>query len=92
MYILNVLIQREGNTRQSGKWTGLFKLLKINGEIYKVQLLSKPTDFKTTAVELYLQPKPTEELTEELAKELAKKLTKELAKKLAKEPTANTPR
>ena len=33
---LDVLIQRKGNIGQSGRQTSLFKLLGINGEIYKV--------------------------------------------------------
>ena len=89
---LNILVWRKSNIGQSGKWTGPFKLLRIDGEIYKVQLPSKPTDFRTIVVKLYLQPKLTEELTKELTEEPAKELTEELAKELAKELAADTPR
>ena len=65
----------KGNTKQSDRQTSLFKLLKINKEIYKVQLPSRPTNFRTISVKPYLQP----ELEEELTKELTDKLTKELA-------------
>ena len=56
-------------------------MLGINKEIYKVQLLRGPTNFKTITVKLYLQPKleepNKEELTEEPAEEPTKELTKE---------------
>ena len=29
-----VLVWREGNTEKTGSWKGLFKLLKVLGEIY----------------------------------------------------------
>ena len=71
----DVLVWREGNTGQSGRWTGPFKLLGIDGETCKVQLPRGPTDFRTTTVKPYLQPEPEEpneeELTEELSEELA---------------------
>src|SRR5436190_9759606 len=54
----DVLVWREGNTGQSGKWTGPFKLLRIDRETCKVQLPSGPTDFRTTTVKPYLQPEP----------------------------------
>ena len=53
--------------------------------------MSGPTDFRTTTVKPYLQPKPTEELIKELAKELAKEPTEELAEEPAEELAANTP-
>ena len=65
-------------------------MFKVNRETYKVQLFSKPTDFRTTVVKLYLQPKlgePNKELEEELIKELTKKPTKKLTKELTKKPT-----
>ena len=31
--------------REKGGWKGLFLLIRITGEIYKVKLLSKVTDF-----------------------------------------------
>jgi hypothetical protein len=69
-------------------------LLRINREIYKVQLPNRPTNFKITVVKLYLQPeleepnkepeeKPTKEPTEEPTKEPTKELTKELTEELA---------
>ena len=67
-------------------------MLGIDEEIYKVQLPSKPTDFRTIVVKPYLQLKPTEELTEELTEEPAKEPTEELAEELAKEPVADAPR
>src|SRR5277367_3233693 len=54
----DVLVWREGNAGQSGKWTGPFKLLGIDRETCKVQLPSGPTDFRTTTVKPYLQPEP----------------------------------
>lgn len=41
----NVLVWQEDNIRQTSKWTGLFKLLSIEGEIYKIYLASSSTDF-----------------------------------------------
>src|SRR6266516_285391 len=52
----DVLVWREGNTGQSGKWTGPFKLLEVDRETCKVQLPSGTTDFRTTTVKPYLQP------------------------------------
>ena len=51
----DVLVWREGNTGQSGKWTGPFKLLGIERETCKVQLLRGPVEFRTTAVKPFLQ-------------------------------------
>ena len=61
----NVFVWREGNVGQSGKWTSLFKLLGINRETYKVQLPSGPTNFRTTTVKLYLQPKLEQPTTDQ---------------------------
>ena len=72
----DVLVWREGNTGQSGRWTGPFKLLGIVGETCKVQLPSRPTDFRTTAVKPYLQPEP-EEPNEEPDEELTEEPTEE---------------
>ena len=70
-------------------------MLKIDGEICKVQLISGPTNFRTITVKLYLQPELTEELaeepTEELAEELAEEPTEELAEEPAEELVANVP-
>ena len=48
-----VLVWLEGNTGQSGRWTGPFQLIGIEGENYKVQLPSGPKDFRTTVVKPY---------------------------------------
>src|SRR6266571_2129409 len=84
---LDILIWREGNTGQSGRWIGPFKLLGIDGETCKVQLPRGPTDFRTTMVKLYLQPEPEEPNEEELTKELTKELTQEPTEELTEEPT-----
>ncbi|SLM40538.1 hypothetical protein LPUS_11357 [Lasallia pustulata] len=49
-----MLIWQECNAGQSGKWTGLFKLLGIDGETCKMELPSGPTDFRSTTVKQYL--------------------------------------
>ena len=59
----DVLVWREGNTGQSGKWTGPFKLVSIDRETCKVQLPSGVTDFRTTVVKPFLESEP--ELDEE---------------------------
>ena len=51
----DVLVWREGNTGQSGKWTRPFKLLGIERETCKVQLPRGPVEFRTTAVKPFLQ-------------------------------------
>jgi hypothetical protein len=51
---LDVLVWQEGNTSHSGKWSGLFKLIGLERKTCKVQLLSGPTDFRTTVVKPYL--------------------------------------
>ena len=48
-----VLVWREGNVKKTGSWKGLFKLLKVLGETYILQLLYSPTKFRTTAVKLF---------------------------------------
>ena len=50
----DVLVWREGNAGRSGRWTGPFKLLGIDGETCKVELPSGPTDFRSTMVKPYL--------------------------------------
>jgi hypothetical protein len=45
-----ILIWREGNTRKTGSWKGLFKLLEVSGEIYILQLPHSPTKFRIMAV------------------------------------------
>jgi hypothetical protein len=54
----DILIWREGNTGQSGKWTGPFKLLGITGETCQLQLPSGPILFRTTVMKPYLQLQP----------------------------------
>ena len=49
-----VLVWREGPTGRSGKWTGPFKLLGMEGETCKVNLPSGPTSFRSTTVKPYL--------------------------------------
>ncbi|SLM34183.1 integrase core domain protein [Lasallia pustulata] len=51
---LDVLVWREGNAVRSGRWTGPFKLLGVDGETCKVELPSGPTDFRSTMVKPYL--------------------------------------
>jgi hypothetical protein len=51
----DVLVWREGNTGQSGKWTGPFKLLGIDRETCRVQLPRGPAEFRTTVVKPFLQ-------------------------------------
>jgi hypothetical protein len=50
-----VLVWREGNTGQGGKWTRPYTLLALEGETCKVQLPHRPTDFRSTTVKPYLQ-------------------------------------
>ena len=50
-----VLVWREGNTGQGGKWTGPYNLLAIDGETCKVQLPNGPTSFRSTTVKPYLR-------------------------------------
>ncbi len=50
-----VLVWQEGNTGQSGKWTGPYTLLALKGETYKLQLPSRPTSFRLTTVKPFLQ-------------------------------------
>ena len=55
----DVLVWREGNIGQTGKWTGPFKLISLTDETCKIQLPSGPTDFRTTVVKPYLtDPEP----------------------------------
>ena len=48
-----VLIWREGNTKKTSSWKGLFKLFKVLGKTYILQLLYSPTKFRTIAVKLF---------------------------------------
>ena len=50
-----MLIWREGNAKKTSSWKGLFKLLKVLGKTYILQLLHSPTKFRITAIKpLYL--------------------------------------
>ena len=49
----NVLVWREAG--KTGKWTGLFVLLGIEGETRKISPPSGPTDFRTRVVKPYLE-------------------------------------
>jgi hypothetical protein len=51
----DVLVWREGNTGQGGRWTGPFKLLSVKGETYRVQLPRSPVEFRSTVVKPFLQ-------------------------------------
>ena len=61
-------------------------MLGIVGETCKVQLPSRPTDFRTTAVKPYLQPEP-----EEPNEEPDEELTEEPTEEPTKEPAASAP-
>ena len=41
--------------REKGGWKGLFPLIRITGETYKVKLLSKVTNFRLTYIKLYYE-------------------------------------
>ena len=56
-----VLVWREGQTGRSGSWTGPFKLLGIDKETCYVELPSGSTDFRSTAVKPFYQPKPEQD-------------------------------
>ena len=44
---------------KSGNWTGLYRLLAIENEIYYIQLPSGPTRFRSTSVKPYFWPENT---------------------------------
>ena len=50
----DVLVWREDNAGRTGKWTGPFKLLGIEGKTCKIHLPSGPTEFQSTVVKPYL--------------------------------------
>ena len=45
-----VLIWKEGNAKKTDSWKGLFKLFKVLGKTYILQLLYGPTKFRTIAM------------------------------------------
>ncbi|KAI1006916.1 hypothetical protein K3495_g1304 [Podosphaera aphanis] len=49
----DVLVWRQANKNQAGKWEGPFKLIEINNETCKIELPSGPTDFRSTVVRPY---------------------------------------
>lgn len=51
-----VLVFREGNTGQSGSWTGPYKLLSLQRESAVIELTNGPTIFRTTSVKPYHDP------------------------------------
>lgn len=51
----DILVLRPGNAEHGGKLTESYKLLTINNETCKVQLLSSPTNFRITTIKPYLQ-------------------------------------
>ena len=52
----DVLVWREGNTGQSGKWDGPYKLVGVDGESCTLVLPHGNTTFRTTVVKPYLMP------------------------------------
>ena len=50
-----VLVWREGNAGKTGKWTGPFKMLGIEGETCKIAMPYGITDFRSTVVKPYLR-------------------------------------
>jgi hypothetical protein len=85
----DVLVWREGNTGQSGKWTDPFKLIGLERETCKAHLPSGPTDFRTTVVKPYLQPESEPESEDEEDKEEPAKQDNTLQDK---QPRLNTHR
>jgi hypothetical protein len=65
----DVLVWREGNTGQGGKWTGPFKLLGIDRETCRIQLPRGPVEFRTTVVKPFLQEQSDSEPGPEQANE-----------------------
>lgn len=59
-----VLVWREGNANQAGRWQGPYTLLSIDGESCEVQLKSSRTLFRSTAVKPYYRD-PAEEIDPE---------------------------
>jgi Reverse transcriptase (RNA-dependent DNA polymerase) len=51
----DVLVWREGKPGRSGKWTGPFKLLGINGETCRIQQTRGPVEFRTTVVKPFMR-------------------------------------
>ncbi len=51
---LNVLIWRENNVNQRDKWIESFKLLNMNNEICKIELLFESIDFRSIVIKLFL--------------------------------------
>ena len=50
----NVLVWREGNTGQTGKWEGPYKLVALNGESCVLALPRGNTPFRSTLVKPFL--------------------------------------
>lgn len=49
----DVLVWRQRNHNQAGKWEGPFKLIQIDNETCKIKLPSGPNDFRSTVVRSY---------------------------------------
>ena len=58
-----VLVWREGNIGHLSHWDGPFTLLTVKGEIYIIELISRPILFYSIVIKPYLQLKLTEEPT-----------------------------
>lgn len=56
----DVLIWREGNAGRTGKWTGPYTLLGVEGQTCILNLPSGPTNFRSTAVKPYLSEASTQ--------------------------------
>lgn len=50
----DILVWQKGNTEQTDNWTGLFKLLSSEDETCQINLPSGSTEFRSTAVKLYI--------------------------------------
>lgn len=53
----DVILWREGNFNKMGMWSGLFKLIQMNGENCKINLLSDPTNFRSNLLRPYWKAK-----------------------------------
>jgi len=49
-----VLVWKKGNTRQAGRWDGLFSLLYTEGKTCIIKLPHGPITFHSTVMKLYL--------------------------------------
>lgn len=61
----DVLVWREGNTGQSGRWTGPFKLVGMRGETCIIQQPRGPIEFRSTVVKPYHYEEPSNQKDQE---------------------------